>query len=69
MVRITLALSAGLLLALVSRAGVQDPTARYEKVHKIEIGGEGGWDFLEVDPATPTALRHEGHPRRRRRHR
>ena len=29
----------------------QDPTSRYEKVHKIEIGGDGGWDFLEVDAA------------------
>ena len=25
--------------------------ARYDKVHKIAIGGEGGWDFLEVDAA------------------
>jgi DNA-binding beta-propeller fold protein YncE len=29
----------------------QDPTARYDKVHAIPIGGEGGWDFLEVDAA------------------
>jgi DNA-binding beta-propeller fold protein YncE len=27
------------------------PAARYEKVRKIAIGGEGGWDFLEVDAA------------------
>jgi DNA-binding beta-propeller fold protein YncE len=39
------------LLALVLPAGAQDPSARYEKVRKIEIGGEGGWDFLEVDAA------------------
>src|SRR5258707_3629364 len=51
MVRLTLALSASLLLVLVSRAGAQDPTARYDKIHKIELGGEGGWDFLEVDAA------------------
>jgi DNA-binding beta-propeller fold protein YncE len=51
MARLTLALSASLLLILVSRAGAQDPTARYEKTHTIKIGGEGGWDFLEVDPA------------------
>ena len=24
----------------------------YEKVRKVAIGGEGGWDFLEVDPGT-----------------
>ena len=29
----------------------QDPAARYDTVHKIAIGGEGGWDFLEVDAA------------------
>jgi DNA-binding beta-propeller fold protein YncE len=53
MARITLVLSAllFLVLALVSRAGAQDPSARYEKVHTIAIGGDGGWDFLEVDPA------------------
>jgi DNA-binding beta-propeller fold protein YncE len=51
MVRLTLALSASLLLILVARAGAQDPAARYEKNHTIAIGGEGGWDFLEVDPA------------------
>jgi DNA-binding beta-propeller fold protein YncE len=51
MARITLALSAVLLLILVSTAGAQDPSARYEKVHTIAIGGDGGWDFLEVDPA------------------
>ncbi len=40
------------LLALVLPAGAQDPSARYEKVRKIEIGGEGSWDFLEVDAAS-----------------
>jgi DNA-binding beta-propeller fold protein YncE len=29
----------------------QGPIDRYEKVRKIAIGGEGGWDFLEVDAA------------------
>ena len=29
----------------------EDPTARYDKVHTIKVGGEGGWDFLEVDAA------------------
>ena len=52
MARLTLALAVALLLALAPRAGAQqDPTARYERVHKIAIGGEGGWDFLEVDAA------------------
>ena len=41
-----------LLLALLPPAKGQNPLARYEKIHKIEIGGEGGWDFLEVDAAT-----------------
>src|SRR2546426_747193 len=29
----------------------QDSTARYEQVRTIKIGGDGGWDFLEVDAA------------------
>jgi YVTN family beta-propeller protein len=33
------------------QAPAQDPVARYEKVRKIAIGGEGSWDFLEVDAA------------------
>lgn len=45
------ALAPALLLALVPPAGAQDPVARYEKIHKIAIGGDGGWDFLEVDAA------------------
>jgi DNA-binding beta-propeller fold protein YncE len=40
-----------LLLALVPPVRAQDPLAGYQKVHKIAIGGEGGWDFLEVEPA------------------
>lgn len=40
-----------LLLAPSAMAQAQAPTARYEKLRKIEIGGEGGWDFLEVDAA------------------
>ncbi len=51
MVRFALALSASLLLFLVPRAWAQEPTARYDKMHKITVGGEGGWDFLEVDAA------------------
>jgi len=50
MARLGLALiSALLLLAPASPAAAQDLSARYDKVRKIEIGGEGGWDFLEVD--------------------
>jgi DNA-binding beta-propeller fold protein YncE len=35
----------------VATTQAQAPSKRYEKVRKIEIGGEGGWDFLEVDAA------------------
>ncbi len=40
-----------ILLAMAPAARAEDASARYEKakVHKIEVGGEGGWDFLEVD--------------------
>jgi DNA-binding beta-propeller fold protein YncE len=47
--RLALALTSVLLLAPPPPAGAQDPAARYEKVRTIAIGGEGGWDFLEVD--------------------
>ena len=45
------ALCAALMLVPTSKVGAQDPTARYDKVRTIKIGGEGGWDFLEVDAA------------------
>ena len=52
MARLGFALAPALmLLGLVSTARSQAPDARYEKVRKITIGGEGGWDFLEVDAA------------------
>jgi len=51
MLRFTLALTPVLLLAQPAATAPQDAAARYDKVHKIEIGGEGGWDFLEVDAA------------------
>jgi WD40 repeat protein len=38
-----------LLLGQVPSTRAQDASARYEKSHAIAIGGEGGWDFLEVD--------------------
>jgi DNA-binding beta-propeller fold protein YncE len=49
MTKLGIVLTPALLLALVTPVGAQDPTARYDKVHKIPIGGDGGWDFLEVD--------------------
>jgi len=49
MVRLGVVVIPALLLALVPPVRAQDTTARYDKVHKISIGGEGGWDFLEVD--------------------
>jgi DNA-binding beta-propeller fold protein YncE len=53
MYRATFVLSTALALlwALVPHGRAQDPTARYDTVHKIAIGGDGGWDFLEVDAA------------------
>ena len=51
MSRLALLLAPLALLTLVVPARAQDPVARYDKVHKITIGGEGGWDFLEVDAA------------------
>jgi hypothetical protein len=38
-----------MLSGLASTTKARDPIARYEKVRKIAIGGERGWDFLEVD--------------------
>jgi outer membrane protein assembly factor BamB len=52
MVRLVFAAAPALLLALVAPASAQDPLAGYDKVQKMAIGGEGGWDFLEVDPGT-----------------
>jgi len=40
-----------ILSALASTAGAREPVGGYEKVRKIAVGGEGGWDFLEVDAA------------------
>jgi DNA-binding beta-propeller fold protein YncE len=51
MLRHSPALIPVLVLALVSPVGAQDPLASYQKVRKVAIGGEGGWDFLEVEPA------------------
>ena len=51
-VRRGFALISALVLALVTPASAHDPLSGYEKVRKLAIGGEGGWDFLEVDPAS-----------------
>ncbi|HVC97926.1 MAG TPA: YncE family protein [Pirellulales bacterium] len=51
MTRFSLALYAALMFAAIPDAGAQDPADRYEKVRTIKVGGEGGWDFLEVDAA------------------
>lgn len=51
MARLALGMGSVLVLAFALPAGAQDSTAPYEKIHKITIGGEGGWDFLEVDAA------------------
>ena len=51
MIRLAIALCAALMFAPASIAEAQDPLARYDKVHTIKVGGDGGWDFLEVDTA------------------
>jgi DNA-binding beta-propeller fold protein YncE len=49
--RHALALAVTFVLVGISTTKAQSPIDRYEKVRKIAIGGEGGWDFLEVDAA------------------
>jgi len=39
-----------MLLAPAPEARSQEPTAAPAKVHKVTVGGEGGWDYLTVDP-------------------
>src|SRR5437764_7965775 len=51
MARLSFALCAALMFVPVAPARAQDPVARYDKVRTIKIGGEGGWDFIEVDAA------------------
>jgi DNA-binding beta-propeller fold protein YncE len=47
-----LTLIPALVLSLLLPAAAQDPLAGLDKVRRLEIGGEGGWDFLEVDPGS-----------------
>src|SRR5947209_4917744 len=51
MARPFFALGMVLVSLFTVHASGQDATARYDKVRTIKIGGEGGWDFLEVDAA------------------
>ena len=51
MTRITLAICAAGLLTQTPKTRADDPARRYDTVHTIKVGGEGGWDFLEVDAA------------------
>ncbi len=45
-----IALTLTSVLLLASEAGLaKGPLDGYEQVRKIAVGGEGGWDFLEVD--------------------
>jgi DNA-binding beta-propeller fold protein YncE len=40
-------------LPLIESAGPQSPgPSGYHLVKKVKLGGTGGWDYLEVDPAT-----------------
>ncbi|HEV3005973.1 MAG TPA: YncE family protein [Pirellulales bacterium] len=51
MTRFTSALCATLMFVATPNAGAQDAIDRYDQVRTIKVGGEGGWDFLEVDAA------------------
>jgi len=51
MIRFPLAVLAAVLAFSMQSWRVQDAVARYDKVHSIKLGGDGGWDFLEVDAA------------------
>lgn len=45
----TMLVSAVLLFAMASDTRAQTPSAPPAKVHKITVGGDGGWDYLTVD--------------------
>ena len=51
MARFTIVAMPVLVLAFIPPVRAQDAAARYDSVHKIAVGGEGGWDFIEVDAA------------------
>ena len=52
LVRPGFALLPALLLSLIGSVDAQDTLGTYDKVRKITVGSEGGWDFLEVDPGS-----------------
>jgi hypothetical protein len=45
------ALAAAAILCLVATSGLQGQDGPYHAGKEIPIGGEGGWDYLSVDPA------------------
>jgi DNA-binding beta-propeller fold protein YncE len=49
MKRTALLLSALWLAVTAISAAAQNPSAPAARVHKIPVGGEGGWDYLTVD--------------------
>jgi DNA-binding beta-propeller fold protein YncE len=49
MKRFAIILSAVQSLVMATEVGAQAPSAVSMKVHKIAIGGEGGWDYLTAD--------------------
>src|SRR3954453_17867538 len=51
MARLSLILCIASTLVPILNARAQDQVSRYDKVHTIKVGGEGGWDFIEVDAA------------------
>jgi DNA-binding beta-propeller fold protein YncE len=51
MARIFSTIALALFIVPIGQAKAQDSTARYDKIHTIKVGGEGGWDFIEVDAA------------------
>jgi DNA-binding beta-propeller fold protein YncE len=51
MIRLAIALGMALLFTPKPDLQAQDPLLRYDTVRTIKVGGDGGWDFLEVDAA------------------
>ena len=45
------AASAAAILALTASVRAADTAGRYKVVQTLRVGGEGGWDYLAVDPA------------------
>ena len=42
----------GSLVAFVRSINAASNTSDYRLVEKITLGGEGGWDYFDVDPAS-----------------